>query len=100
MQVSKPNLFARDDTFFGVCEGLGEDLGFHPNFLRVTLAVVLLWNPVLALGAYAGAGVVVAFSRLVVRKPRAAKEPVQVQAGEPATVQAAANLDAEMAEAA
>lgn len=59
------NLFTRDDTMFGVCEALGEDLGFHPNFLRVTLAVLLLWNPTVVIAAYAGAAVVVLATRLI-----------------------------------
>jgi phage shock protein PspC (stress-responsive transcriptional regulator) len=69
---SKPNLLLRDDTFFGVCEALGEDLGFHANWLRAALAVLLLYNPLAAIGAYAAAGAVVAFSRLVVRSRRPA----------------------------
>lgn len=65
MTATTGNLFTRDDTMFGVCEALGEDLGFHPNFLRVTLAVFLLWNPTVVIAAYAGAGVVVLATRLI-----------------------------------
>ena len=63
MQNTMPNLFTRDDTFFEVCEGLGQDLGFNPNILRVVLGVLVLWNPVVVLSAYAGAGALVAASR-------------------------------------
>ena len=73
MQVQRGNLFTRSDTMFGVCEGLGTDLGFHPNFLRITLAVMLLWNPTVTLSIYLGLGVVVLFSRLVIRAPKARK---------------------------
>ncbi len=73
MQVSRGNLFTRSDTMFGVCEGLGKDLGFHPNLLRITLAVMLLWNPTVTIGLYLGLGLVVLFSRLVVRAPKASK---------------------------
>jgi phage shock protein C len=77
---SKPNLLLRDDTFFGVCEALGEDLGFHANWLRAALAVLLLYNPLAAIGAYAAAGAVVAFSRLVVRSRRpAVTAPVEAE---------------------
>jgi phage shock protein PspC (stress-responsive transcriptional regulator) len=58
-----PSLLTRDDTFFGVCEGLGRDLGFHPNLLRVALAGLLFWSPVIALSVYAAAGAIVAVSR-------------------------------------
>jgi hypothetical protein len=81
MQESKPNLFLRDDTMFGVCEALGEDLRFNPLFLRVALAAMLLWNPVLAIGGYLAAGVLIFFSRMVVRsrKPAAVGAPVEAQ---------------------
>ena len=72
MQTARPNLFTRDDTFFGVCQGLGEDLGIHPNFLRIPLATLLLWNPVVVLGLYLGLGVLVAFARWISPDPVAA----------------------------
>ena len=100
MQSSQPSLLMRDDTFLGVCEALGEDLGFHPNYLRVAFAVALLWNPVAAIGAYAVAGAIVAFSRLVVRDKRPAAVHPEVEAGETVGVQSAANSDSEMAVAA
>lgn len=63
MESAPQSLFARNDTMFGVCEALGEDFGFNPLFLRITLAVLLLWNPVLILSSYAAAGVAIALSR-------------------------------------
>jgi phage shock protein C len=63
MQSAQPSLFLRDDTFFGVCEALGEDFGFNPLFLRIVFAVALIWNPIAVVAAYAGAGVVVMISR-------------------------------------
>lgn len=63
MQTAQPSLFIRDDTFFGVCEALGEDFGFNPLFLRVAFAVALIWNPIAVVAAYAGAGLVVMISR-------------------------------------
>jgi phage shock protein C len=57
------NLFTRDDTFFGVCEALGHDLGFNANLLRVTLGIAVLWNPVLVLSVYTALGVLVVVSR-------------------------------------
>ncbi|HYI64552.1 MAG TPA: PspC domain-containing protein [Allosphingosinicella sp.] len=75
MQVSQPSLIARDDTFFGVCAGLGEDFGFNPLFLRVAFAAALFFNPLAALGAYAAAGLVVLLARLISPNPRRAAAP-------------------------
>ena len=33
--MSGQNLFTRDDTFFGICEGVGEDFGFNANWRRL-----------------------------------------------------------------
>lgn len=80
MQTAQANLFTRPDTFFGVCEGLGEDLRIHPNLLRVALAGLLFWNPPAALAIYAGASVIVAGSRLLFPTPAAAAAPEAVAA--------------------
>jgi phage shock protein C len=70
MQNVQPSLFARDDTFFGICQGLGEDLGFNPDYLRITLPVLLFFNPIAAIGGYAAAGAIVFASRMLVREPK------------------------------
>ncbi|NNM77593.1 PspC domain-containing protein [Sphingomonas sp. ID1715] len=57
------NLLSRDDTFFGVCEALGTDLGFSPNILRIVFGVAVMWNPMLVIGTYAALGVLVFASR-------------------------------------
>jgi phage shock protein C len=64
--VHKVGVFARDDTFFGVCQALGEDFGFHSNIPRVLIAVGLFVNPVAAIAAYAVCGALVAVSRWLV----------------------------------
>ncbi|MEA3045102.1 MAG: phage shock protein [Sphingomonadales bacterium] len=70
--AAQPNLFARDDTFFGVCAGLGEDFGFSPTILRVAFAALLFFNPLAALGAYVVAGMTVFVSRWLAPNPRPA----------------------------
>ena len=65
MTRSKPSLFARHDTFFGVCEALGQDFGFNANWLRLAVAVGLLVVPMMTVAAYLGLGVVVLVSRLI-----------------------------------
>ncbi|MGE5721721.1 MAG: PspC domain-containing protein [Sphingomonadales bacterium] len=77
MHGSRQSLFTRDDTFFGVCEAIGQDFGFNANILRVAFGVLLLWNPVVIISAYLGLGVIVAASRWLYpdtpRKPRRSK---------------------------
>lgn len=70
--MSSSNIFTRDDTLFGVCQALGEDLGFNPNWLRVVLAVGVLWNPLAVLGAYGGLAILVAFTRWIAPVPSSA----------------------------
>lgn len=65
MQTTQTSLIARDDTFFGVCQALGDDLGFNPLWLRLALAGGLLWNPAAILATYVGLAVIVLASRLL-----------------------------------
>jgi len=59
----------RQHTIFGVCEGIGEDFGFNPIFLRVPLAAVVLWSPLIAIGTYFALGALVLASRLLFPRP-------------------------------
>lgn len=59
----RQSLFSRDDTFLGICEGIGQDFGFHPNLLRVTLACLCFFYPVPVLATYFGLGVLVLATR-------------------------------------
>ncbi len=99
MQTSQPSVFARDHTLLGVCEALGEDLGFNPVFLRLVFAVGLFLNPVAVLGAYAGLGMLVAFTRFVAPNPRSAAS-VEEEATPPAAERPEAGTEPEMALAA
>ncbi len=72
-----PHLFTRDDTIFGVCEGLGEDFGIHPNILRVALAGFLFWNPAAAVATYLAVGIVVFLTRRLVPDPAPALESAE-----------------------
>ncbi len=85
MDKADANLFTRDDTFFGICQGVGEDLGIHPDLLRLTLVVPLFFWPVATLGGYFAAGLLVLALRLLVPNPRPAKA---------ATVEGGAERDA------
>jgi phage shock protein PspC (stress-responsive transcriptional regulator) len=72
MQKPQPSLIARDHTVLGVCEALGEDFGFNPLYLRITLSVLLLWNPTVIFSAYLSTGLAVFLLRLLVPDPRPA----------------------------
>ena len=73
MQSGTGNLFTRDDTFFGVCEGLGEDLHIPSNLLRMGFALGFFFGAMSALMAYFALGILVLISRLLFPNPRAAK---------------------------
>ncbi len=66
MPVSAPVFFNRPDTFFGVCEAIGQDFGFHPNILRIAFALMVLASPVAVMAAYVALGIAVMVSRLLV----------------------------------
>ena len=88
MPFSDTNVFARDDTFFGVCQALGEDLGFNPNYLRIAFALPLLYAPVATLAVYFALAVVILALRLLVPNPR--HSATQAPGAAPVTIDAAA----------
>jgi phage shock protein C len=94
MQQNQVALPMRAHTILGVCEGLGEDLGFNPVLLRVPFAASVLWSPTIAVAAYLALGIVVLVSRLVF--PRS--KPTEVQSAAPSLN--AANEQHQMADAA
>ena len=57
------NLVLRNDTILGVCEAVGQDFGFNPNWLRMAFCAPIYWNPALVLGVSLGLGVLVAVTR-------------------------------------
>lgn len=75
------SLINRPDTMLGVCEGIGQTFGFHPNILRIAFAVCLLINPVAVIGTYLALGIAVAASRLLApeKKAKAGVALAQVQ---------------------
>jgi phage shock protein C len=61
----------RSHTILGVCEGLGEDFGISPVLVRVPLAALVLWSPMIAVAIYFALGAVVLTSRLLFPRPKA-----------------------------
>jgi phage shock protein PspC (stress-responsive transcriptional regulator) len=67
----------RSHTILGVCEGIGEDFGINPVLVRVPLAALVLWSPLLAIAIYCALGAVVLVSRLIFPRPKALPASVQ-----------------------
>jgi phage shock protein C len=70
--IEQANLLTRDDTFFGICQGFGEDLGIDPLWPRLALALLTFWSPLAAVGLYAAMGVIALATRLIHPEPRLA----------------------------
>lgn len=79
------NVFLRNDTIFGVCEAIGEDFGFHANFLRVPLAALVIFSPFAALGLYVALGVAVLAARLLFPARRQVTSAPAGRAADPRT---------------
>ena len=90
-QVALP---LRSHTIIGVCEAIGEDFGFNPVFLRIPFAASVMWNPLIAIGAYFALGAVVFGSRLLFPKAKIVGDELAPE--QPA----AANAEPELAKAA
>lgn len=82
-QVALP---LRNHNILGVCEGIGEDFGFNPLWLRIPLAASVIWNPMIAFGVYFGLGAVVLASRLLFPRSEA-MTPTQIEQSAPANEQ-------------
>ena len=67
----------RNDTVLGVCEAIGQDLGFHANWLRIAFALAFYWSPSAVIGTYLALGAIVLASRLIF-PDRVVDEPAQI----------------------
>ena len=81
------NVAFRNDTILGVCEAIGHDVGFNPNFLRVPLAAGIIFAPMVVLGIYMALGVLAFASRTLMpdrieRTAEPASAPAQAAANE------------------
>jgi phage shock protein C len=68
--TNRPVFFGREDTMLGICEAVGQDFGFNPNYLRVAFGMVLVLNPVAVIASYFALGILVFASRAIVRNPK------------------------------
>lgn len=69
--ASKPPIFDRPETIFGVCEALGDDFGISAHWFRAALFVLVIVWPVATLAAYLGLAVVILATRLAFPDVRA-----------------------------
>jgi phage shock protein C len=90
-QESQPALPFRGDTMLGVCEGIGQDLGFNPTYLRLVFASLFYFDPAMVVGSYLVLGAGLALARWLYPLPAA---PVAQTAADPAAP-AADNEDSE-----
>ncbi|QKR99966.1 PspC domain-containing protein [Sphingomonas sp. CL5.1] len=72
MPATDANAAAQKPEIFGVCRRLGDDFGFHPNILRVALAVGLVWSIEGVAAAYLALAAIVVVSRLIAPEPKRA----------------------------
>ena len=83
MENETTNLFRRRDTFFGICEAVGQDFGFNPLWLRLAFVAPLFFFPVETFIGYFALGAVVLLSRLLFPN-KGTKASVAMVADEPA----------------
>jgi phage shock protein C len=91
MTAKTSNPFMRDDTILGVCQAIGDDFGFNPMWLRIPLAVPVVFAPWYSVTAYAALGLAVLASRfLFPDRKRASADVVTLKAAPVSTTQAIA----------
>ena len=61
--TTQPSLIRRQHTVLGVCEGIGEDLGFNPVILRILFAGGVYFAPLAVIGTYFFLGGALALAR-------------------------------------
>lgn len=84
MENETTNLFRRRDTFFGICEAVGQDFGFNPLWLRLAFVAPLFFFPVQTFIGYFALGLVVLASRLAFPAKAAAQPaPSAIEAAAP-----------------
>lgn len=84
MENETTNLFRRRDTFFGICEAVGQDFGFNPLWLRLAFVAPLFFFPVQTFIGYLALGAVVLLSRLLFPNKAAKTSAATTVADEPA----------------
>ena len=92
IQSSQTALPLRNDTLLGVCEAIGQDFGFHPNWLRIALGSLVMMSPLAAFGIYFGLGAIVGLSRLIAPQRAVPAAPDVISEARPASNESADDL--------
>lgn len=79
----QPALPFRSDTILGVCEGIGQDLGFNPLYLRLVFASVFYFDPLVVVGSYLALGAGLALARWLYPIPMTAVAPAAADPAAP-----------------
>jgi phage shock protein PspC (stress-responsive transcriptional regulator) len=79
----QPALPFRGDTMLGVCEGIGQDLGFNPIYLRLVFASLFYFDPMMVVGSYLALGAGLALARWLYPVPAAPVAPAADDAAAP-----------------
>jgi phage shock protein PspC (stress-responsive transcriptional regulator) len=89
MENETTNLFRRRDTFFGICEAVGQDFGFNPLWIRLAFIAPLFFFPVQTFIAYFALGAIVLLSRVLFphKAAAAAAQPLPIGADDAAPAQ-------------
>ena len=66
MSATAPVFRNRPDTFFGVCEAIGQDFGINANVIRIAFGGGVLVNPLAVVALYVLLAAAVAVSRIAV----------------------------------
>jgi len=77
-----PNVESNPDSLFGVCQAIGQDLGFNPFFLRLAFLGLGFFSIPASVAAYALLGIGVAASRwLFPANPESTESETKVEYG-------------------
>ena len=77
-----PNVESKPDSLFGVCQAIGQDLGFNPFFLRLAFLGLGFFSIPATVAAYALLGIGVAASRwLFPANPESTESETKVEYG-------------------
>ena len=74
-----PALFNRPDTILGICQGVADDLGISPLWLRVPFGAAFYWHMAGVSAAYLVLGLIVLLARWLVPATSATAAPVAVE---------------------
>lgn len=74
----------KKDNLFGICNAVGEDLGFNPLWLRLVFASTFIFDPVVVITSYFALGAFILFARIVFPRGKQVRTRGEVVAFNPA----------------